>query len=179
MSAPSTPQLPQRIVVDESVRQARVWQAQMPVASMARLCELLAAPAGTVAVSLAAAEDSQSLGRIRGVVGGVLTLQCQRCLQAMQQLVTAEVDWTLVATEADEDRLLATRDPVLVEDGMLPVHAAIEDELIMALPIIAVCAEGECPQAEQANDAELVHNDRPSDARPNPFAALKGQLKKP
>lgn len=178
MSAPNTSQLPQRIVVDEAVRQARVWQAQVPVAGMARLCELIAGPAGAIEVSLAAAEDTQSLGRIRGALGGVLTLQCQRCLQPMQQLVSAEVDWTLVATEADEDRLLASRDPVLIEDGVLPLHAAVEDELIMALPIIAVCAEGECPQAEQANDAELVHNGRPSDARPNPFAALKAQIKK-
>lgn len=178
MSAPNTSQLPQRIVVDEAVRQARGWQAQVPVAGMARLCDLLAAPTGTVEVSLAAAEDSQSLGRISGHVGGMLTLQCQRCLGPTPKLVHAEVDWTLVATEADEDRLLATRDPVLIDDGVLPLLAAIEDELIMALPIIAVCAEGECPQAEQANDAELVHNGRPSDARPNPFAALKAQIKK-
>ena len=59
-----------------------------------------------------------------------------------------------------------------------PLLAAIEDELIMALPIIAVCADGECREAEQANNAELVHNGRPSDARPNPFAALKAQIKK-
>ena len=172
--------LPARITVAEAVSQGRKFSAQLPIASLPRLSEAILPSPGSVTVELACIPDEASLGRIRGRLSGSVQLTCQRCLQAAAFPLEAAPDWTLVATEADEERLLESRDPLLVDEGgQLALLEAIEDEAIMALPIVALCSTPDCATAANggADGEDLGHNRRPSDARPNPFAAIKGQLK--
>lgn len=103
-----------------------------------------------------------------------LPLQCQRCLQPVLSAVQAERAFRFVADEAtaatlddeaEEDILVLSRD--------FDAQALIEDELIMALPLVPL--HEVCPEA-----VTMAVSDPGVDAqaRPNPFAAL-ASLKKP
>ena len=104
-----------------------------------------------------------------------LSLQCQRCLQPVLSPVQAERAFRFVADEAtaaalddeaEEDILVLSRDFDALE--------LVEDELIMALPLVPRHAQ--CPEA-----VTLAVSDPGVDAaedRPHPFAALAA-LKKP
>lgn len=97
----------------------------------------------------------------------VMPLTCQRCLEAVMTELSADrwfrfVDSEAVAAaedeEADEDVLEVQRD--------FDLQALIEDELIMALPLVA--RHDACPTAVPLVDAEGVDDSEP----PHPFAVL-------
>jgi len=103
-----------------------------------------------------------------------VTLQCQRCLQALHEPLAMQRRFRFVASEAEAERLDAeSDDDHLVLEPRLDLRALVEDELILELPIVPR-HEGECPEplplaAVPADETE---------ARPNPFAALAA-LRKP
>lgn len=103
-----------------------------------------------------------------------VTLQCQRCLQALQEPLAMQRRFLFVASEAEAERLDAdSEDDHLVLVPRLDLLSLVEDELILELPLVPR-HDGRCPeplpQTEAAEDAAEV--------RPNPFAVLAA-LRKP
>jgi uncharacterized protein len=100
---------------------------------------------------------------------------CQRCLSPVDVPVLFEREFRFVASEevaavedeeSEEDVLVLSRDFNLLE--------LVEDELLMALPVVP--KHDVCPGAVklQVADPDFVEN---AQEKPNPFAVL-GQLKK-
>ncbi len=92
-------------------------------------------------------------------------LRCQRCLETVDVLVSVNRDFRFVATEAEaelEDE--ESEEDILVNDADFSLHDLIEDELIMALPMIPMHDECEPPVALK-------------EEKVSPFAILS-QLKK-
>lgn len=105
-----------------------------------------------------------------------LPMICQRCLTAVDIPVDIDGHYRFVADEATalaEDEV--SEEDVLVLSKQFDVHALIEDELLMALPIVP--KHGVCPLP-----VKLASTDDDFKAaltqKPNAFAAL-GSLKKP
>ncbi len=102
-------------------------------------------------------------------------LTCQRCMAAVQAPLRVDQWYRFVATEdiamAEDD---ASEEDLLVMAPQFDLGCLLEDELLMALPLVPM--HDECPvlPAFSAGTTEL-----PADGadRPNPFAAL-AQLKK-
>ena len=98
-----------------------------------------------------------------------LQLVCQRCLQPVTVALDVKPRLRFVADEALAEELDAdSEDDVLALGAPLDLHALIEDELILALPLVP--RHERCPQplpwspsAPAAGDQEPVDN---------PFAAL-------
>lgn len=104
-----------------------------------------------------------------------IALKCQRCLDVMSYPLAVDLGFRFVATEGDalaedddcEEDLLALETPL--DLGLL-----LEDELLMALPLVA--SHEVCPVAPVLSVADA---DFPAEAQAvNPFQALAG-LKKP
>lgn len=104
-----------------------------------------------------------------------IPLTCQRCLSAVHTLLQVDQWYRFVATEdiamAEDD---ASEEDLLVLTPQFDLLAVLEDELLMALPLVPM--HDECPVAPVLSAGAI---DVPSDApdKPNPFAAL-AQLKK-
>jgi uncharacterized protein len=128
-----------------------------------------------------------AFGETRQVTGGSLahwirlqanvevTLQCQRCLQAMQQPIAVDRWFQFVGNEDDAARLdEESEEDVLAASARFDLLELLEDELILALPIVP--RHEDCPQplpwsAEQpTSEAEVA---------PNPFAALAALRRPP
>lgn len=106
----------------------------------------------------------------------LLPLTCQRCMGNVA--VPLEVDqwYRFVASEeiamVQDDE---SEEDLLVMEPQFDLVAVLEDELLMALPLVPM--HDECPTAPvlRAADAELA--DEP-EGKPNPFAVLSGLKKK-
>ena len=102
-------------------------------------------------------------------------LQCQRCLLPMREALSAQRSFLFVSDEAEAARLdEEMEDDVLVLPARLELAELVEDELILALPLVPrheVCAQ---PMSVDAQGSEL-----PEPKRPNPFAALEALRRLP
>lgn len=102
-------------------------------------------------------------------------LTCQRCMGAVVTPVQVDQWYRFVANEdiamAEDDQ---SEEDLLVMEPQFDLLAVLEDELLMALPLVPM--HGECPVAPklQAGEADVAGE---SGQKPNPFAVL-AQLKK-
>ena len=95
---------------------------------------------------------------------------CQRCLLPVDVPLLVERSFRFVADEAtaealddevEEDLLALSRD--------FDLHALIEDELLMALPVVPRHEECPTPVTLASSDEDFA---QASAEKPNPFAAL-------
>ncbi len=98
---------------------------------------------------------------------GRARLQCQRCMQAMELLLRSTVRVALLASAEEAGALPEEIEPMLAPDGRLSVADLVEEELLLALPIVALHEAGKCPQRTTAAPREP--------ATQRPFARL-GEL---
>ena len=104
-----------------------------------------------------------------------LPLTCQRCMAAVQTPLQIDQWYRFVATEdiamTEDDE---SEEDLLVATPQFDLLAVLEDELLMALPLVPM--HDECPVLPVFN-AGVIDVLEQSPDRPNPFAAL-AQLKK-
>ena len=103
-----------------------------------------------------------------------LPLTCQRCLATVETPLQVARDFRFVATEAQaEAEDDASEEDVLALSQPFDLLALLEDELLMAIPLVPKHAV--CPQAPklQVADADF---DAAEEEKPHPFAQL-AQLK--
>ena len=110
--------------------------------------------------------DSSRQGWIEGRVTGELRLECRVCSEHFAWLLDAPVKLALAMSEEEEERLMAEGEPLLVRDDSLMLHEIVEDEVLLALPMMP-----RCPACENARPP----SDEPRDEveRSRPLAALK------
>jgi uncharacterized protein len=151
----------------------RLLEGTIALAEMARLGESLQDTAGEVSVSLEFGIDNEGIRFIRGRIQAEVSLECQRCLETMRYPIDSEFMLGLVRSSTEAETLPSHYEPLLVEDGPLFLRDIIEDELLLALPIVAMHAPEACgvelnamPQPDEAQE------DDGEAAGDNPFAAL-------
>lgn len=104
-----------------------------------------------------------------------IPLTCQRCMGTVATPLEVDQWYRFVASEelamAEDD---ASEEDLLVMAPQFDLLAVLEDELLMALPLVPM--HDECPEAPvlQAGEEELAGD---ASEKPNPFALL-AQLKK-
>ena len=95
-----------------------------------------------------------------------LALVCQRCLGPVETPLMAQRSFLFVAGEETAAQLDAdSEDDVLALTRSLDLQELVEDELLLALPLVP--RHELCPQP-----LPMEHGDAPDEERPNPFAAL-------
>lgn len=106
-------------------------------------------------------------------LAGKAALQCQRCMQAMELPIESTTHVALVLAEADAAKVPEALEPVLAREGRIGTGELVEEELLLALPIVPLHEDlGECavPAA-----APLVGGEAPEHVTQRPFAGL-GEL---
>lgn len=164
---------PLRLDVEGFARQSGHLDGVWPLASLARLTALLAgppAPRHEVAWQ-ADGESRERTGtqselwlRLRAVVA--LTLACQRCLGPAEVPLVVDRRIRFVQDEATAAALDAElEDDVLVLTRSLDLRALVEDELLLALPLVPRHERCRAGVPMPARSGEIVPDD-------SPFAAL-------
>lgn len=104
--------------------------------------------------------------------GARLALVCQRCLQPVDTALQASRSFQFAADEALAAAIDAdSEDDVLALTRTLNLVELIEDELILALPLVP--RHEVCPEPLRVRDDDVVFEERA-----NPFAVLGGLVPK-
>jgi|SRR5271167_3787027 len=158
--------LSDRIDCSRLADDAALLERHYPLRELPRLQDLLADAHGSVRARFAFARMGD--GRIGAsiAVQAAPQLICQRCLKGFAFTVAAESEVEFANSEADA-RADSPREIYLMEDGSVSLRELAEEELLLALPLVAVCSTpptcGRAPSLEE---------------RSRPFAALQDLLKK-
>lgn len=160
--------LPELLDAWRTVNARRVYEGRLPLAAMSRLGEYLADAEGECGFRIEFGRDEFGVAFIDLKAEAALPLICQRTLERFAQPVAIEQRLGLIRDERDEASLPPGYEPVLLpEDARLNPAELIEDELILAVPVVPVRPGTEAVEAHWAETQEEVE-----DERPNPFAAL-------
>lgn len=175
-----TKPLPNLINVRALVERRAEVGGRCTVASLARFRSYLADDHGDIDVALSLGKE-EGWSVIVGSIKGEVALQCQRCLEPFIWPINAAVALALVASEeeaatfsenSEASEVSGAYEPRIMTDAPFSLHELIEDELILAMPIVARHPEGACelrlPEEEMAN----------TPVRINPFDVL-AEIKAP
>jgi uncharacterized protein len=162
------------VSVQALCREGATLSGAWPQNTLTRLAEsLFAEPSGNVVWSAVGEEVPAPGGEpelwLRLSSQSTVTLQCQRCLKAVQHDLQVDRRFRFARSEAEAEKL----DEVLEEDVLalqprLNLQELAEDELILALPLVAR-HQGSCPDPLPLPADDL---DVDEEAATNPFAAL-------
>ena len=171
----SRPDNPRRLDVEGCAKGGIVLEGDTPLADLPRLLEMAHAQARPAATDRA---HWRVEGEARGSRGGVpeiwlhlkadatMSLVCQRCLNPVRVDVDAQRSFRFVVGEDEAARLdEETEDDVLELPRSLDLHDLVEDELLLALPLVP--RHETCPEPLLAPPDELAVDDPV-----HPFAAL-------
>lgn len=175
---------PARLDVAAFARAQGTLSGELPLASLPRLQHSTVAPADGLPGDCA----WQAEGLLRQPTGDApqlrlhlrararVWLTCQRCLQPAPHELQVDRMLRFVPTEEEAARLDEAEDDedVLALPRALDLHELVEDELILALPIVP--RHEQCPEPlawqPEPPAAQAAPADAPGTAAAHPFAAL-------
>lgn len=171
---------PRRLDVKRFAEDAGQLQAEAPLREWSRLLAEAEGRGAESPVRWTAQGESRDRGHVRPEAwlhlhaDAHLQLICQRCLQPVEMEVNVDRSFRFVPDEAtaaaeDDD----SEEDVLAESRAFDLLELVEDELLMAMPVVP--RHEACPVNLPASAGEREFEAAQAE-RPNPFAAL-GKLK--
>ena len=160
--------LPAVVDVWRMVSARRVFEGVLPLSAFKRLGDSLVDSEGECHYRLEFGQDAGHQAFVEVRAEAALPLQCQRSMERFLQPVQVLQQLGLITSEAQEAALPEQMEPLLVPEGG-EIHPAdlVEDELILALPVVPINPDSRLPEDVWAHEDE---------DKPNPFAVL-GTLK--
>ncbi|MFV8833809.1 YceD family protein [Aquisalimonas sp.] len=152
-------------------KQGRQIRASMPVADMPRLTGLLADASGTAELDLQFGLDSGRRAVVHGSIRATVMVTCQRCLEPMALALEPQINVAMVGREDEADSLPEELDPLLCPSGEVVVGEFVQDELILALPVIPR-HENDVSCVPLTGDSPGGDGVAPEEVKDNPFAVL-------
>lgn len=162
--------LPDVVDAWRMVSSQRRFRGSLPLRDMLRLRDSLASDAGEAHYDIEFGRDELGVARVAVRVEARLPLTCQRTLEEFALPVSVSTQLGLIAHEREEAALPPGFEALLVKDNELHLREVIEDELILALPVVPV-KPGVDPDAEFEYETGPEGADE-EPAAPNPFEAL-------
>lgn len=153
------------------VQGGRVFEGTVPLRQLERLRDLLASAEGDAVYRVEFGTDEFDVEFVDIRVDTGLPLVCQRTMNVFVQPCRISQRLGLLRDEREENALPEGYEPLLVSGGQLHIKDVLEDELILALPLVPLSPGAPLEQVP------VTAGSAPDDGQsPNPFAAL-GQLK--
>jgi len=138
---------------------------ELKLSDMQRLRDLLADTTGKVQYQLRFGKDSQGVICILGEFRTTLQVICQRCLNPVPVEIERDICAGIVADKAEESKLQARYEPLMLSDGQLSLSGFIEEEILLGMPMAAAHQIDQCPAVSIMNELKPVKD--------SPFRVLK------
>ena len=167
--------LPETLDAWRMLAARRTFDGAVPLTAMHRLRDALEQPEGSVSYELAFDRDGLDVPYLQITARAELPLVCQRTLQRFLLPVAVEQRLGLLASDDQEAALPEGYEALVPDaDGTIRPLELIEDELILAIPVVPVDPASEPvalawpPEPASSGTAE----GHEGAARTNPFAVL-------
>ncbi len=140
---------------------------------LSRFREILANDNAVVEVTLEFSLNRSKQRLITGEVRATAEVACQRCLEPVQIEFSDNINLALIRRESDIAKLDADLDPWLVEDHKLNLAELVEEQLLLAMPIVSTHKDVNCLVSLEYEKQPPEVSGEEEPARVNPFAVLK------
>lgn len=171
--------LPELLDHRKLANQQGIVEGSFPVKQLERFGELLVDPAGDVSLRLVFSKGEHDRTEVHGHVATEVRLECQSCLQPVTIELSSDIAVIVVKSEAELEKLGEEQDCIISADKLMPIAALVEDELMLAVPMIPRHREGECPESEYAVTEDLAADKQDESATTyRPFAGLADAIGK-
>lgn len=170
LNGPIPPHVDPRKLADRGV----TLRGELQLANLPRLCDPLAEHAGVVRAQIHFERDEHMTAVIHSELDVEVKMVCQRCLELVALPIHSECDYAVVREGANTQSLPKDYDVLEVGEDPLDLLALVEDELLLALPIVPLHDPDVC-QPPAGLEEPSPSEDEVS--RSNPFSVL-AQLKR-
>jgi len=136
-------------------KQGARLQGQLPRAKLRRLPDYVCALRSEPHIDWRFGIDWEGQAYISGQVEAQVTVICQRCLQPCELSLGADVRLGIVVSEAAAERLASGYEP-LIATAEFVLADAVEDELLLLLPVFPHHPEGGCQMPPISQSAKVV-----------------------
>lgn len=152
---------------------------EAPLEQFQRLTSYLFDAVGNVEFKLVFGETEKGMPFVTGRISTVVRRECVNCSHAVEEKVDFIPQIVVVKSEDEASELDEALDPVILTDEKIELVNLIEDEIILALPILARHPEGQCDPSYYTWKAEQETQKKNDGAtqKENPFSVL-AKLKK-
>ena len=153
---------------------AATLEGELQLSELKRLVDPLEDDKGAVRARFEFGRDEQHVVVIRSELDVEVTMICQRCLEPVVLPIHSECDYAVVNEGSNTEHLPKGYDVLEVGEDPLDLLALIEEELLLALPIVPlhdleICQPPAGPDEPEPSEDEVT--------RSNPFSVL-AQLKR-
>jgi uncharacterized protein len=170
LNGPIPPHIDPRKLADRAV----TLKGEMPLADFPRLCDAVAESTGVVGAELLFERDARGAVVIHSNLDVEVKMVCQRCLELVSLPIHSETDYAVVKVGANTQSVPKGYDVLEVGEDPLDLMTLVEDELLLALPIVPTHAHEDCQPPAGADEPESSEDEV---LRSNPFSVL-AQLKR-
>jgi len=147
-------------------------EGQYLTANLPRLAEFSPSKDAMVHVRLGFIQETESLIKVSGSIDTSLRLTCERCLQPFDYEISLEPQFYFDVSGMEPDEQ-DERDIIQVQ-GPVDLKSLVEDEVLLALPMIPMHAPDEC---EAGGNRHRETTEEKSAGEGHPFAQLAELLK--
>jgi len=160
---------------ERAAQAERCFAGEMRLEWMPRVVDLLDSPATTdvIGFDLQARLDEQNNVCLDVRVHGAVPMTCQRTLKRYWQPIDSRSTVAIVASEREAGELPENLEPRLAAEGSIRTVELVEDELLLALPLVP-----RDPNSEPIGEVEEPVGDKTETGRQNPFAELAALRKR-
>ena len=139
----------------------------LPLKQLKELCTILASDEGDAYIHLDFRVEEDKRYVATGSLNATVHVVCQRCMEAVPQKLSVGLLLAFVSDEDHAQHISIDYEPVVMTDGDVSVADIVEQEIILALPIVAYHEESGC------NPTAVKYASFTDDAQtPNPFSVL-------
>ena len=149
----------------------------IPLKEFPRVLPLLAEPDGVARGRVEFAREGRiAVASVK--LSAEVTLECQRCLSPLKVPVSAAGRAALVASAAEAERVPQDLEAVLAPDYRISLRDLVEEELLLALPLVPRHENEGCASASAGTQAEPDATTQPAGETHRPFDQLAELLKR-
>lgn len=176
--------LPHNVQPARLAETGAVLRGSLLVRDMDRLAGYLHDTEGSVEVDLEFGIDESGTRYVRGRLQAVLHLVCQRCLQAFACPLDVPVLLGLVTAGRSDADVAERYEPLTLDEPAIELARLVEDELLLALPLVPAHAVEQCgfDRALIGAGADIVAGGQAEKTREEktrrPFAGLADLLER-
>ena len=164
---------PDWIDAERAAQAERRFAGQARIEWLPRVVDLLDEPQSEdeigfeISAALVKSSGDADIARLDVRVHGAVPMTCQRSLKRYWQPIDSGSSVAVVASEDEASGLPEDLEPKLVADGRLKLIELVEDELLLALPLVPRDPDS-APIVNAGDNCDATEPDE----RDNPFAAL-------
>ena len=149
---------------------------EIEIKRLTRFRELLHSDRGSVRVEFKFGQQASAYTTVRLEYATSFRLQCQRCLEPMEERVVRHASFVVVGSESIPAGVPEDYEPIALTDDRFQPASFMEDELIVSLPLVPRHARIEQCGA-LARSLQAPENESGVESTNSSLASHRGELK--